>query len=267
MPVVKVNSVELYYEETGRGPAVVFAHGGGGDSSQWRHQLAVFAQQYRVIAYDARGHGQSSAAPDYSIGACADDLAGLLRHLDIQRTYLLGATLGGITILEFALAHPDMAAALVLISTAPDTTDEMRARFDASAAVVESGDLAAFADGYVNFIFTSEYVEAHPDEVADFRQRLKRIDPAGYAGSIRALGNRADLSPRLGALSVPTLILTGERDAIPTSAPGAELLSRSLSNSRASVVPDAAHFAHIEQPETFNRLVLEFLAGVGKEAT
>ncbi len=267
MPVVGVQGAQLYYEEAGAGPAVVFAHGGGGDVSQWRHQMATFAQRHRVVAFDARGHGQSrTSTPCFEMTHFRDDLAALLRHLHIARAHLVGATLGGVTILEFALAQPEMVQSLVLISTAPDTTDEMRARFAASAEVVESGDLAGFAEGFINFIFSPEFVDNHADEVADFRRRLEQIDPAGYAQAIRALGNRPDLSPRLGQLHAPAFIVTGALDPIPTSAPGATLLARALPNTRAGVILGAAHLPQIEQPEIFNRLVLDFFAAAEREA-
>jgi 3-oxoadipate enol-lactonase len=260
VPTLHTRDVRLHYEESGRGPVVVLAHGGGGDLTQWRHQVADLARDHRVIAYDARGHGQSSTAADCSIPAMVDDLGALLGHLDVRRTSLVGATLGGVTVLEFALVHPEVVEALVVVSTAPDTTDEMRARFEASAGVVESGDLAGFAEGFVSFIFSEGYVAAHAAEVADFQQRLARIDPRGYAGSIRALGNRPDLSPRLGALGAPTLVVTGALDPIPTSAPGAERLTRAIPRARAVVIPDAAHLPHIERPDVFGRCVREFLA-------
>lgn len=267
MPVIDVEGAHLYYEEAGSGPAVVFVHGGGGDLSQWRHQVPVFQERHRVVAFDARGHGRSRATAErYSIEDFGRDIAALLRHLDVPRAHLVGATLGGVAILEFALAHPDAVRTLVLISTAPDTSDEMRMRFEASVAVAESGDLSGFAEGYVNFVFSPDYVATHGDEVADFRQRLERMDPAGYAQSIRALGNRPDLSPRLRRLSAPALVVTGELDPIPTSAPGAALLVASLTNARAEVIPGAAHLPHVEQPGIFNPLVLDFFATAGQGA-
>lgn len=259
MPFADVNGVRLHYEEAGHGPAIVLAHGGGGDASQWRHQVPAFAACHRVIAFDARGHGQSGTAGYYGMEAFAGDLAGLLARLEVERAALVGATLGGVAVLEFALAHPEVATAVVLVSTAPDATDEMRARFEASAAVVESGDLAAFAEGFVSFIFSADYVAAHGAEVDDFRERLQRIDPAGYAGAIRALGNRPDLTPRLGRLRAPALVVTGALDPIPTSAPGATQLVGAIPRARGVILPEAAHLPHIEQPEAFNRLVLDFL--------
>ena len=267
MPFASVNGTRLYYEETGSGPAVLLAHGGGGDLSQWRHQMPAMAQHHRAIAFDARGHGQSAPpTAGCAISDFSNDVAALLRHLGIPRAHLVGATLGGVAILEFALAHADMVTSLVVISTAPDTTDEMRVRFDTSAEVVESGDLAGFAEGFINFIFSPDFAAAHPDDLDDFRQRLERINPAGYAQSIRALGHRPDLSPRLVTLRAPTLIVTGALDPIPTSAPGAALLARALPNARAEVVPDAAHLPHIEQPQVFNRLVLEWFAAAEQQA-
>ncbi len=229
--------------------------------------MPVFARRYRTVVFDARGHGQTRVASDHwRITDFADDIGALLRHLEISRAHLVGATLGGVAVLEFALAHPDRVRSLILVSTAPDTTDEMRARFEASAEVAESGDLSAFAEGFVNFIFTSDYAERHPDEVADFRRRLERMDPTGYARAVRALGDRPALSPRLGRLRVPALIVTGALDPIPTSAPGAALLAETLPQARAEVIPDAAHLPQIEQPECFNRLALDFFAAAEREA-
>ncbi len=268
MPFVPVDGAQLYYEEAGSGRAILFAHGGGGDLSQWRHQRGEFARTHRVVLYDARGHGRSRAERlDFGIADFAADIAHLLRHLGIARAHLVGATLGGVAALEFALAHPESVDSLVLVSTAPDTTDEMRERFEASAAVVESGDLVAFAEGFLHFLFTPAYAEAHAEEVADFRRGLEQIDPASYARSIRALGHRPDLTPRLGAVQVPVLVVTGELDPIPTSAPGAEALLRALPRARAAVVPHAAHLPQIEQPARFNALVREFLAAAEREAT
>jgi pimeloyl-ACP methyl ester carboxylesterase len=267
MAVVNLNGLRVHYEEAGAGPAVVLVHGGGGDVSQWRHQLPDFAAHHRVVTFDARGHGASQAAPGkWTMTDFANDLAALLRHLNIARAHLVGATLGGVTILELACAHPEMVHSLVLVSTAPDTTDEMRARFEASAEVVESGDLDGFAEGFINFIFSPAYATDYADDVEDFRQRLTRIDPIGYAASIRALGNRPDLSPRLAQVHIPALIVTGELDPIPTSAPGAALLARALPNARAAVIPDAAHLPQIEQPEIFNAVVLDFFAAAQREA-
>ncbi len=266
MSSVDVRGARLHYEEAGSGAAVVFAHGGGGDLSQWRHQMPVFAQRYRAIAFDARGHGQSPAAGDFGMGDFCADIAALLRHLRIARAHLVGATLGGIALLEFALAQPEMAQTVVLVSTAPDTTDEMRARFEASAEVAESGDLSGFAEGYVNFIFSPGFAGRCPQAVEDFRARLERIDAAAYACTIRALGQRPDLTPRLAALDVPALIVTGALDPIPTSAPGAAALQRALPKARAAVIPDAAHLPQIEQPDLFNRLELDFFAMAEREA-
>ena len=263
MPVLETQEVRLYYEVTGSGPAVVCAHGGGGDSAQWRHQIAPLSARYRVIVYDARGHGRSSVPEGpYSMRLLVDDLRRLLDHLGIKRAVILGATLGGVTAIELALAEPETVHGLVLVTTVPDTTDEMRERFAASAAVAEEQGLEAFAEAYAAMIFTAAYHERAPQEVEEWKMRMQRLDPAGYARVIRALGDRPDLSPRLSAIRVPTLIVVGAEDTIPTSHPAAEALRTGIPDARLEVVNGAAHLPFIEQPEAFNAMMLQFLDGM-----
>lgn len=260
MPFLELPNLRLYHEVTGSGPAVVYAHGGGGDSAQWRHQIVPFSARHRVITYDARGHGRSSV-PDgpYSMRLLVDDLRRLLDHLQVERAVVFGATLGGVTALELALGDPKRVHGLVLVTTVPDTTDEMRERFAASAAVAEEQGLEVFAEGYVGMVFTEAYRERAPEEIEEWKTRMQRLDAAGYARVIRALGDRPDLSPRLGAIRVPTLVVVGAEDVIPTSHPAAEVLRTKIPGARLEVVNGAAHLPFIEQPGSFNALALQFL--------
>ena len=148
---------------------------------------------------------------------------------------------------------------LVLVTTVPDTTDEMRERFAASAAVAEEQGLEAFAEGYVGMLFTEAYRERAPQEIEEWKTRMQRLDASGYARVIRALSDRPDLSPRLGAIRVPTLVVVGADDPIPTSHPAAETLRTRIPGARLEVVNGAAHLPFIEQPGVFNALVLQFL--------
>ena len=112
-----VNGARLYYETAGEGRPVVFVHAGLADSGMWDGQFEAFAAHYRAIRYDMRGFGQS--VPVKGEYSHAEDLAGLLQFLGVRRASLVGCSQGGSVILDFALAHPAAAAALVLVSTSP----------------------------------------------------------------------------------------------------------------------------------------------------
>ncbi len=118
MPTAPINGIELYYESYGDGPAIVFAHGRGGNHFSWFQQVAAFQGDYRCIVFDHRGWGLTADVPDGpGPAAFADDLAALLDHLEIDRAFLVSQSMGGITNLGFALRHPERVAGLVLGDT------------------------------------------------------------------------------------------------------------------------------------------------------
>ena len=120
MPVAKIRDTETYYEVAGEGPALVLVHGAFVDHRMWDEQFGRFAEDYRVIRYDLRGHGKTGATSrsKYSIGLFADDLKDLLDHLEIERATVCGLSLGGMIAQAFAVKYPDRLDALVLADTA-----------------------------------------------------------------------------------------------------------------------------------------------------
>src|SRR5215210_1370822 len=108
---VEANGVRLYYQEAGHGHPLVLLHAGVADHTMWDRQIDLFAQKYRVIRYDLRGFGQTAMPPgNFTHHA---DLDGLLRFLDVDRAYLVGVSLGGSTVIDYALTYPDRVAAIV----------------------------------------------------------------------------------------------------------------------------------------------------------
>src|SRR5438874_9676801 len=112
---VEANSAHLYYESAGTGHPLVMLHGHLIDSGQWDDQVTTFAPSYRVVRYDAGGFGQSTQPPGPF--AYHEDLSAVLRFLSIKRTYLMGCSDGGATVIDFALTHPKIVAALILVGT------------------------------------------------------------------------------------------------------------------------------------------------------
>lgn len=255
----------LYYEVTGAGEAIVLIHSAATDHRIWDDQFEKFAKNYLVVRYDARGFGDS----DLPGGAFshADDLRDLLDFLDLDSARLVGLGEGGAVALDGALSQPERITGVVI--AAPTlvrlawseahqwTLDHLydNGEFDAAQAVAELMGNPAF----------------RPAQARDrAEQRLQRIllDNAhmiqvrSMARSGQANGLESLLPERLKQVSVPVLILVGEHDAEPYHAACRTMMTY-IPGAAAATILDAGRFINVEQPEAFNRLALDFFAGLG----
>jgi 3-oxoadipate enol-lactonase len=265
---VGVDGRKLFYEVTGGGPAVVLVHSTLADSSLWDAQVEALAPRFRVVRYDVAGFGQSPLRPGpFSHVA---DLRAVLDHVGIRPAALVGNSLGGRIVLEYALTHPDGIEALVLVAPGlpgHDWSAEMRRADEEEERLFEAGDFAGAADGQVRL-----WVDGPgrgPDAVdAGIRERLRELIVRSYDLYAEAAkggepGPDEVLDPpasdRLGEVRVPTLVVVGADD-IGDMHDIADQLERGIPGARKVVVADAAHALPLERPDELNRLLLEFLA-------
>jgi 3-oxoadipate enol-lactonase len=275
MPEAILNGARIYYQEHGRGFPLVLAHGLGGDHAMWLAQVPLFKTKYRVVLWDCRGHGRSEVTEEgYSIGRFVDDQWALLQYLGIQRAHIGGLSMGGWIAWSFAIAHPEAAASLVLSDSAGIQTgmseaqrEQTKKLFEASAAIAEKKGRQPLLENTLALMFSAKFLQEKPEIVALVRKQILADPGLGYARTIRGLFANWDQSAAEGVLaglariSVPALILAGDLDVL-TPLPTQQALQRAIPNSRLEVIPGAGHVPCIEQPELWNRLVLDFLAGV-----
>ena len=258
MPKASINGIELYYESHGEGPAIVFAHGAGGNHISWWQQVPLFSQEYRCITFDHRGWG-ASVEPQYSLigpGASAfvEDVRQLLDHLGVEKTFLVSQSMGGRACLGFALAYPERTLGLVLGDTTGGVSDPevLKAR----SAGAPSADIN-------QRFFLASFNQRHPDRAFLYNQ-IRLLNPQRPVDNTPAQV-REQNGPQASDLSclasVPTLLIVGEEDPI-CPVPAMQALQRLIPNSRLEVVPGAAHSTYFEQPEAFNKLVAEFFTRV-----
>ncbi len=262
MPKAPINGIDLYYESHGddSAPAIVFAHGRGGNHMSWWQQVAAFSGEYRCITFDHRGWGSSIAEHDSPLREnFIDDLTALLDHLNIDKTFLVAQSMGGLTCLGFALAHPGRTLGLVL----GDTT----------GGVATDGVLTALENTNpppegVDRSLCASFIIENPALTFLYREIGGLNPPRGEDGVIS--GFRREDGPKAEAFAnweIPTLLIVGKEDAIFPP----EVISeaqKAIPGSRMEVVSGAAHSAHFEQATIFNKLVSELLAGarVGSKA-
>ena len=263
---IDVNGIHLNATVTGAGPALLLLHGFTGSGAAWQPFLDAW-RGFTVIAVDLLGHGSSCCPADpacYRMERCVEDLVVLMDRLGVERTAVLGYSMGGRVALHLALAAPDRLWALVLEGASPGIEDasERHARRqsdEALAAAIERDGVEAFVSRWEALpLFASQ--ARLPASVRDKlrRQRLAS-DPIGLAGSLRGLGagGQDPLWCNLGEIGVPALIIAGGLDGKYSAL--ARRMAAAMPNARAEVVAAAGHAVHLEQPEAFAAIVKGFM--------
>lgn len=259
---IEVNGHSLYYREQGptEGLPVVFIHGFPFSHRMWDPQLKALPGSYRGVAYDIRGHGDSAVGNgQYSVEFFVDDLIGLLDHLAIDQGVVCGLSMGGYIALRALERHPDRFQGLVLCDTRstadPDATRVDRAK---TITAVKTNGVQPFAEGFAKAVFAPASFAAIPLVVQQIQDIITATDPLSIGGTLLALAARTDTTPALSGITIPTLILVGEHDAL-TPPADAEAMQAQLPNAELHVIPGAAHLSNLENPTVFNRHLLAFL--------
>ncbi len=278
MTLLGVNGARLGVHVEGEGPALLLLHGFTGSSATWTPHLAAF-EGFATVSVDLLGHGDSDAPPTpsrYRMERCVDDLTSLLDDMEIDRAAVLGYSMGGRVALQFALRAPDRLWALVLESASPGIEDaeerEERVRSDAALAdKIERNGVESFVDRWQAIPLFASQDRLSADVREELRRQRLRNSPVGLANSLRGAGAGVEdpVIRRLREIDIPTLLIAGALDQKYVAL--AHKMSDALPCARTQIVPDAGHATHLEQPETFDRAVREFLqaytdAGTGKEA-
>jgi pimeloyl-ACP methyl ester carboxylesterase len=255
MPHVELPGVDLWYQDAGgSGVPVLFLHAASGTCESWEPQLPEFsAAGYRCIAYDRRGWGRSQAnATGEQPGYASDDLHGLVNHLGLDRFHLATTAAGGIAGLDYAVEYPERVRSLVVADSIGGVQDpaylEVQHRLRPPEIQALPWELRELGPGYRG---------TNPEGTRRWMAIERASRPAGAQGSGQPLRQPMMFS-RLETVRVPTLMLAGEADLL--SPPALmRLLAAHIPGCQFATVPEAGHAAHWEQPEIWNRLVLEFI--------
>lgn len=271
MPTARVDGVNLWYEEVGQGRPLVFVHEFAGDHRSWRPQVQFFARRYRTIAFNARGYPPSDVPDDpsaYSQDRAADDIRGLLDALRIDRAHVCGLSMGGYATLHFGLRSPDRALSLVVAGAGYGSVAADREKFrqdvELTARKFETDGMRAAADVYARGPTRVQFMDKDPLGWQEFYEQLAAGSARGHALTLRGVQMTRpsvfELRDRLARCEVPTLIMTGDEDD-PCLEP-AIFLKRTMPVSGLVVLPKSGHAINLEEPDLFNRAVLDFLTAV-----
>ena len=275
MPQAQLNGIDINYEVHGgsQGTPLVLAHGYSSSLDAWREQIAPLAEKYRLVIYDTRGHGGSTAPEDmarYSLARdyVADQIA-LMDHLGIEQAYVGGLSMGGMIAQELALQHPHRVKALLLFDTGPgmnavNRNPALRARFEAMRAMMQKVARTQGMSSVIDAMRNSPVAMALgkgpvPEAVSRHIAGMRTMSVDGYLGGARAMQEWDGTVERLHTIAVPTLVLVGENDQLLEPS---RVIHAKIPGSRFALIRESAHGSNMWQPQRFISAVLDFLADV-----
>ena len=254
MPHARINGIDLYYETHGEGPALILAHGGGGNHLSWWQQVPELSRQYRCVTFDHRGFGESRDIPDGpGPTAYVEDLRQLLDHLGIERAALVGQSMGGWSVLGFASAFPDRVSTLVLCDTTAGMDDPEVMRAQAALRDNTKETLAQV----LTRAYAADFPQRDPVRCFLYQQiaGLNRHVPPKLIPILMSMKHRVD---GIIAKRVPTMLIVGEEDAL--IAPRImEVMAQRIPHALLVKFPGGGHSVYFEQPAEFNRALIGFL--------
>ncbi len=259
---IEANGIRINYRIDGPegAPWVTMSNSLATTHRMWDAQMSAFTRQYRVLRYDKRGHGETDVTPGpYSFELLADDVLALLGALGIARTHFVGLSMGGMTGMTMALGQPGVLRSLVLCdTTSKDPLGDPALWQQRIDTVTAGGSMEPLVETTVGRFLTPDTVKRRPEAADAVRAMVRGTPVGGYVACCQAI-SKLNLTHRLPAITVPTLVVVGADDPA-TTVEMARTIHHGIKGSELVVLKDAAHLSNLEQPEAFNEAVLGFLA-------
>ena len=270
MPKAAVNGINIFYEETGSGTPLLFLHEFAADMRGWEPQIRFFSRRYRCINYAARGYPPSDVPEDpalYTQDIAVDDARGVLDALNIEKAHVIGLSMGGYATVLFGVKYPERALSLTIGGVGYGSTSQQGNWF---------GDLEEFADAFIR-----EGMKAKAEEYAlgptrvqmqnkdprgweEFREQFMEHSPVGAANTFRGVQkhrpNLLKMGDQLSKIPVPVLILLGDEDDPALEA--SLFMKQTIPSAALEIYPRSGHAINLEEPDRFNRSVLDFITTV-----
>ncbi|MCC7411809.1 MAG: 3-oxoadipate enol-lactonase [Gammaproteobacteria bacterium] len=257
---INANGIDMHCELTGpdHAPVVMLSTSLATDLRMWQSQLPALRDDFRVLRYDTRGHGRTTApGGGYTLSQLGNDACALLDALAIERVHWVGISMGGMIGQTLALEHPGRIASLTLADTASRVPAEARPAWEDRIALAERDGMEPLVEPTIERWFSPEFRRAQAPTVDRIRAMIRATPVPGYVGCCHAIMH-LDLTARLGAIDAPTLVLVGEHDP-GTPVAAAEVMAHAIAGATLSVLPRALHLANIEAAAQFNEALLRHL--------
>ena len=258
--ITLVGDTEIAFDDIGSGMPVVFLHAFPLNRTMWEPQVGALVAECRCITIDFRGFGDSPAAPPFSMDRYADDAVGVLDSLQIEQAVVVGLSMGGYAAFSLWRRHRHRVRALVLADTrsgadTPEGVEKRRTLIE----VARTQGSTAVANLQIAALMGTTTREKRPDIYDAVHRTIAQAPVEGIVGALEAMMGRADSTPTLATINVPTLVIVGDEDTL-TPVGEARALHAGIAGSRLEILAQAGHLSNLERPAAFNTVVTEFLA-------
>ncbi|CAG9621978.1 alpha/beta fold hydrolase [Sutcliffiella rhizosphaerae] len=255
---VVTNSISLYYEDRGIGLPIVLLHGFCGSNEYWKYCLEELSEKNRVIAIDLRGHGHSAVAEDeFTVDEMADDVKKLLDSLEIERSVVLGHSLGGYVALALAENEPNLIAGLGLIHSTPYAdSEESKIGREKGIIQINNQGINEFVTDLVPKLFSPENLESHKGEVEFTKKLGYQTTPQGAIGTLQAMKNRIDRSSFIKNYQGPLLLVAGKEDRV---IPQEKTFITDGDHVKKVLLEHSGHMGMLEEPRRFVEEIKTFI--------
>jgi pimeloyl-ACP methyl ester carboxylesterase len=270
MPYARTDDrVKIYYETHGDGTPLVLAYGIGGNADLWDVNVPALAAHHRVVLWEPRGHARSDSPEDparYSFDRWVADMKAVMDAVSLRKAHVGGLSLGAGIATRFTLRYPARVRSLVVTNSSSAAGLPLSpANLVMRARSIEI-TLTAGMDAMAEFAMSAnpnvtERLRIDPNAKDEFYAYYRRLTPIGYANALRALLAMDYITDRLSGIKAPVLLVGGDRDP---SLPPMKVIAKKIRGAKLVVLSPASHFANRDQPEAWNRAVLDFLARVDR---
>ncbi|HEX6313855.1 MAG TPA: alpha/beta fold hydrolase [Gemmatimonadaceae bacterium] len=260
--IALVDSIAIGYDDGGTGLPIVFIHGFPHDRTLWTPQMQGLTARARCLAIDLRGFGETTAAAPFSMDQYADDVVGFMDQMRIDRAVVAGLSMGGYVALALWRRHPERVRALILSNTrAGADSPEAREKRRTLIELARNEGSPAIADSMITGMVGKTTRSNRPEIVNSVHRMISSAPVNGIVGALEAMMQRPDSTSTLPTIDVPTLVVTGDEDAlIPVEE--ARSMHAAVRGSSLEVINGAGHLSNLERPSAFNHVVSEFLAAL-----
>ena len=251
---------QIYYEDVGRGEAVILIHGLGSSTKDWEYQIPELQKEFRVIAVDVRGHGRSGKpVQSYSIPAFADDIFALIEHLQLHKPHIVGISMGGMIAFQLAVDHPGLLGSLTIVNSGPEVKPRsVKQWLEVLKRKLLSRILSLEQIGKaLGGLLFPRPEQAHLRQKIEERWQLN--DKRAYLASLEAIIGWS-VHERISTILCPTLVISADKDYTPVA--DKEAYVAQIPHAKLLVIEQSRHATPLDQPERFNQALVNFLNSI-----